>query len=339
MRMFLLLLILHGALYSGNHFQYKVEREDTLQKISDKFKTTTFDLLEGNNLKNRNILYIGERLNVPLSYTFLEPEVLSRAEILDLPAEKWNNPAFNYCRWDYNSKVIIFDTLNYSVQSLFFKRLAYYIEKQDHTGKIYQYGDLVNKRGWNGHDYRARDLARFFNRLNRDGIKKTKGEEALLDILLKTGLLVQGKEIYRGFDGAVISISRGSNYRLRKSILNHEILHALYFTSPEFRVYSATVWNTLSPTSKEIWILYLGALDYDTDNRDLIINEFVAYNLQSSPKETYSYLKNVAYYRLIRKYPGKRDKIESFYRISSEPFSMQIGKLRKFTDRVFKNLY
>lgn len=340
MRKFILIfLILQINLYGGKFFQYRVEKDDTLKILSDKFKVDVKDILLNNRILNRDFLYKGEVLNIPFNYEYSEPDIKTLNYIINSNISKWKNSTMEVYRWEYNNNVLIFDTFNYSIQALLFKRIAYFVEKKDYAGRIYSYEELQNKRGWNGHDYKAKDLARFFNKFKTYNYTYTNGEKALLEILLKSRILFKTPNGFRGGNGAVISISRSSYKLLRNSIARHEIIHALYFTSPEFRVYSATVWNTISQRNKDIWIMYLDLLGYDTSNNDLVINEFVAYTLQSSDEEVYGYFREVVYYRLISAYPQEREKIDSFYRVSRKPYSLQIGKLRKFTNRVFKNLY
>ncbi len=97
------------------------------------------------------------------------------------------------------------------------------------------------------------------------------------------------------------------------------------------------VWNNLDKDSKEIWKMYLDYLGYDSKDQRLVINEFIAYMLQSTDKEEYEYFIELIYYRLRRKYPDKRAFIEEYYKENSKPFSDAIKKLDIFIGKIIIN--
>ena len=85
--------------------------------------------------------------------------------------------------------VLIFDTASYDVQDGLFKRLAYFVEKAGYRGEIEDPAALAGKHGYNAHDYRAEDLARFFSEAARQGDALTPGEAELEQILLSNDLI------------------------------------------------------------------------------------------------------------------------------------------------------
>ena len=49
--------------------------------------------------------------------------------------------------------MLIFDTASYAVQARFFRRLAFYVEKQGYRGRLLTDAELGSRRGYNAHDY------------------------------------------------------------------------------------------------------------------------------------------------------------------------------------------
>lgn len=334
---FLLLLsffLIKNLIHSEVYFKYIVERYDTTRTLSEQFKVQEYDIIKKNVLDGKPYLFVGQVLYIPVTYIYRNPKLSGLTAIMNNSTTNWRNPTFELYRWDKSPNVLIFDTYNYSFQSLMFKRLAFFVEKKDFIGSIYSLAELEGEKGWNGHDYKADDLAAFFNKVNYEGFSITRGEEILLDILLKNRILEFSEIGYVGIGGAVISCSRSSYYNHRKTILRHEAFHGLYFTSPEFRAYAKSVWDGLDKLSAEIWILYLNHLEYDTSDSELIINEFMAYMLQQSEDETYQYLNNIVFYRLYYEYPDKRFSINSFFSNNRTPYHDSIKSLREYTEKL-----
>lgn len=327
---FLLLLLYPHFIFSGSYFKYKVEKSDTIASISDKFLVDTKLIISRNSLSNVNKIYVGQELEIPIVYRYYEPIKSELYEILNKSTNKWRNPAFEVYHWKKNTDIIIFDTLNYSFQALMFKRLSYYVEKKDHTGGIYTVEYLEDKRGWNGHDYRSEDIADFFNKMIKKGLPFTKGEEILKDIAIKNRIIIYTRRGYIGGEGAVLSYSRSSGYNLRKSILNHELLHGIYFTSPGFRKYTNLVWKQLDDDSREIWLLYLDFLEYDITKSSLVENEFMAYMLQCREKKAYDFFMYIVKHRLLQNYPERESFVRNYFINNQKPFRFSIKKLEAF---------
>lgn len=330
----LLLLLLPNFLFSNTYFNYSVERHDSIKSISQQFNVEESELLNRNDIGDQAYLYVDQVIEIPVAYTYKKPLESNLISIMNTSVTNWRNPIFELYIWDKSPTVLIFDTINYSFQSLMFKRLAFFIEKKDFIGSIYSLDELENEKGWNGHDYDAEDLARFFNKVNFEGHTITGGEEILLDILLKNGLLSYTKRGYRSNGGAVVSCSRSSYYNHRNTILRHEAFHGLFFTSPKFRSVVSDVWKSLDYQSKTIWKMYLEVLDYNTKDEELVMNEFMAYMLQQSEDETYIYMNDIVWFRLWDNFPDKRERINRFFTADNRPFRRQIKALRTYTSKL-----
>ena len=194
----------------------------------------------------------------------------------------WRMKGVELFSWDRFPGVLIFDTASYAVQDRFFKRLAFFVEKAGFTGTIPDERALESRHGYNAHDYRADDLARFFSTAERRGIALTPEENDLAAILVDTGMIRRGNSVYSPGGGAVISISRSSSAILRELLLSHECFHGAFFSLPAFRDACREAWESLSPLEKNIWLEFLSSKGYDSGDPYLVVNEFQSYVLQQT---------------------------------------------------------
>lgn len=144
-----------------------------------------------------------------------------------------------------------------------------------------------------GHDYRATDLARFFNIAQRSGIELNEEEQALLSLLLDRGFLRTDSDGFRIIppekvliaiprtqaDNPQTSQSESVTMSMRKTILSHELGHGEFFTNPDYARYCENFWrNSLSVSQREAFTRFLSSTQhYDAQNESLLINEFQAY--------------------------------------------------------------
>jgi hypothetical protein len=218
-----------------------------------------------------------------LDITFLSPERPIPADpgmILTWDRGTWRRPDFELYAWDRFPRVLIFDTASYDVQDGLFKRLAYFVEKAGFRGAIENPEALARKHGYNAHDYRAEDLARFFSAAAQQGIPLSHGESQLQEILVSNDVIRVNAGGFAAGEGAVISISRSSAPPLRQLLLTHECAHGVFFSIPGFREGTEAVWESLASDEKEVWLDFLSSRDYDTTDHYLVINELQAYLFQ-----------------------------------------------------------
>ncbi len=196
----------------------------------------------------------------------------------------WRRPDFEVFRWESAPRVLIFDTADYRVQDRLFKRLAFFVEKAGFAGTVPGWGALEGLHGYNAHDYRAEDLARFFDTARAQGVELAPEERTLARILVEQGIVRETGAGWAPGEGAVLSISRSSSAALRELLLTHECFHGIYFTLPAFRDASAAAWQALSGVEQEAWRRFLASKDYNTDDPGLVVNEFQGYLFQQ-PRE------------------------------------------------------
>jgi len=101
--------------------------------------------------------------------------------------EYWRNPDFELFSWTRFPGILLIDTRNYDVQSRFFKRIAFFVEKKGFAGRLLDDGTMEPLHGWNAHDYRAFDLAAFFDRAFKEQFPLCNEERILFELLKRNG--------------------------------------------------------------------------------------------------------------------------------------------------------
>ena len=201
-------------------------------------------------------------------------------EILDWDQSSWRKPDFELFSWSRFPRVLIMDMASYEIQDAFFKRLAFFVEKAGHAGRLESLSALAGLHGYNAHDYRAEDLARFFTAAGKDSAGLSVEEGALERLLEDNGVVKKTADVFGPGDGCILAISRGSPPILRSLLLTHESFHGLFFTIPAFRDATEAAWTALTADEQAVWTDYLGTHGYDTTDHYLVVNEFQSYLLQ-----------------------------------------------------------
>jgi hypothetical protein len=197
--------------------------------------------------------------------------------ILTWDKATWRKPDYEVFSWSRYPQVLILDTASYEVQDAMFKRIAFFVEKAGHAGRLESRAALAGLHGYNAHDYRAEDLARFFNAAAGD---LSAEENALGKLLVDNGVMKKTDTGFAPGEGSILSISRTSSPLLRDLLLTHECFHGIYFSLPAFRNATESLWASLSSVEQGVWMAYLGAHDYDTTDHYLVVNEFQSYLMQ-----------------------------------------------------------
>jgi hypothetical protein len=201
-------------------------------------------------------------------------------QILTWDQASWRKPDYELFSWSRFPKVLILDTATYEIQDSFFKRLAFFVEKAGHAGKLESLSALAGLHSYNAHDYRAEDLARFLTLAGKDPSGISAQEGTLARILEENGVVRRTSDGYTAGEGCVLCFSRSSSPLLRSLLLTHESFHGLFFTMPAFREAAEAVWAGLSADEQALWIDYLAAHSYNTEDHYLVVNELQSYLLQ-----------------------------------------------------------
>ena len=260
-----------------------------------------------------------------MPYATVPDPLLSNPDtILQQKITAWRQSEFEVFRCKSLSKILIFDTDTYKTQSAFFKRLAFFTEKNGYTGRISSAAAFSDKKGYNAHNYHARDLARYFNKISASMLLP---EELLLrDILLISGVLIYKHRSYYGKEGGVISISRSSSPSLRKLLLVHELSHAVFYTVADYREGVQQLWMELSPAEQLFWSLFLYGRGYSVKDINLVVNEYHAYLLQQPRSEVNSYFRRQIGDLRVR-FPSYEPFLRNFVKSYGQRFSVAASRL------------
>ncbi|MBP3742076.1 MAG: hypothetical protein J6J00_03740 [Treponema sp.] len=217
--------------------------------------------------------------------------------IVKYKSSAWRTLDYEIFEWDRFSKILFFDTRNYDVQDKFFRRMAFFVEKQGFKGRLLSNEELEGKHGYNAHDYSADSMAEFFNKASDLGFVLNYEEELLKLILIKNGLFEEDGEHVRSLGGGIVSISQESAEWLRTTLLAHEGWHTIFFRDEEFRNFVSAVYYTMDADSRQFLTDYFKSqpsLGYDVNDEYLMHNEFMAYIMQQKLSDVGNYFVHLA---------------------------------------------
>ncbi len=191
-----------------------------------------------------------------------------------------------------NARILVLDFPTLTAQGQAFNRMAAFLEKLGlPRDRVLSDAEMVEairadkstvETYYYGHDYRAVDVARFYQAVDRQGMALAPDELSLRVLLEREGLLKPGA------NAAVISIPReGSDPFVdasgRASLLRHELSHGEYFTNPEYAAFSRRFWNEeMNESDRQAFRAFLQRQDYDPANEDLIVNETQAHLMHTT---------------------------------------------------------
>ncbi|WP_158924836.1 hypothetical protein [Acidisphaera sp. S103] len=208
---------------------------------------------------------------------------IQTATIPEIDAHRGTTPTLFHLQEDPDVLVLDFPNLHDQAQML--NRIAALIEKADMPrDRVVTEPELdahIRAAGgdpdayYYGHDYRAADLARFFQLAADEKIPLNPQETWLRDTLDHAGWLAPKA------NGALISIPGITGVidaASRTTIFRHELSHAVYFTDPAYVDLTQRFWTTmLNDTERAAMTAFLGKDGYDTKDEDLMANEGQAY--------------------------------------------------------------
>jgi hypothetical protein len=219
------------------------------------------------------------------------------------PRTAWRNPDYELFSWNRYPEILLIDTRSYAVQSRFFKRLAFFVEKRGFRGRLLSNAELAPRHGWNAHNYRAEGLADFFTEARRRDFPLNDEERRLREIVLANGVIREEGDRFVAGRGGILSISQESFPLLRELLLTHEAFHGVFYADGPFRDGVYEIWEQLRPEERDYWRRMLSYLTYDPEDSYLMVNEFQGYVLQQTAERVRAYLRGT----LSRRFAGARD--------------------------------
>jgi len=242
-------------------------------------------------------------------------------QIIDYPQSRWRRPEFEIFSWSAYPEIHVIDFGRLAVQSAFFKRLSFFVEKDEFRGTLLSNSELEGRHGWNAHNYSGRGMSEFFNVAESEGFPLNPEEELLRSMMLQRGVIQRGADgIYTAGPGGVISFSRELPH-LRRVFLSHEAMHGLFYMENEFREYSFNYWNGLTAEERRFWRSFFQYRDFDPEDEYLMVNEFQAYLLQQEPERATAYFTNTWVWRLREAQPQDAAWVNEVLRNEPEMFS------------------
>jgi hypothetical protein len=200
--------------------------------------------------------------------------------VLAWPQERWRDRRYEVFRWDQFPSLLIFDFADYAVQDHMLKRLAFFVEKTGYRGRLVGDEEIAGLYGWNAHDYKADDLARFYQLARESNFPLTAEEREMEQILLTAGIIRNSGAAIQEGEGGIISISRESADYLRVRFMVHEGFHGLFFIDDDFRAFCRRRWQQFPAEARRFIISFFDYQRYDTADEYLLVNEFMGHILQ-----------------------------------------------------------
>ncbi len=223
------------------------------------------------------------------------------------------SPTLRVVRLAGNDGILVFDYPNLTSQGRALNRLAVLIEKRgaprdrvlsDAELAAYIAGVGSSPRTlYFGHDYRASDVARFFNLARAGGVVLNQEEQALREALIGYRFLRATDAGYEAIppDQALVSVvqlhaddpatpaDETVDAGLRETVLHHELSHGIFFTDRAYREYSERFWRqAMSSEERRLFGNFLGSAGYDPANELVMINETQAYLMHTPDSRVFS---------------------------------------------------
>ena len=217
------------------------------------------------------------------------PIPIDMGGVIGYSRDQWRDDEFEIFSWNLYPEILIIDTISYTVQSDFFKRLAFFVEKAGSAGRLLPDRELEGKHGWNAHDYLAEDLARFFSLAEEEAFILGDKELILREMLAANKVIRRENGQWLPGNGGLISLSQESSPRLRELFMIHEGYHGVFFSDADYRELCFSVWQGLSLTEQWFWREFLQLREYNSRDDFLVVNEFQAYLMQVLPERLEAY--------------------------------------------------
>lgn len=230
------------------------------------------------------------------------------AEIVNLVS-----PSLQTHRLAGNEAILVLDFPDLSRQARALNRLAVLVEKhdapRDRVLNDTELAAFIARSGTNaetfyfGHDYRASDIARFFNLAQAGGVALNPDEIALRKLLIGHQFLRVSDAGYQAVPPgqALVSVAQLQaddpatpqnetiDPALRETILHHELSHGILFTDKAYREYSERFWRQeMSIAERTLFRNFLSSAGYDPANEWVMINETQAFLMHTPDTRAFS---------------------------------------------------
>ena len=156
---------------------------------------------------------------------------------------------------------------------------------------------------YQGHDYRAASVARFFTLAQSQRVPLAPQESRLQSLLLEAGAMrresngafrATGEEAVISFTGVqaddpATAPDEAVDSPRRAAVLRHELSHGEFFANPAYRLHSMNFWRrALRESERKLFSAYLKGLDYDPADEELMANETQAFLMHTPDARAFS---------------------------------------------------
>ncbi len=251
-----------------------------------------------------------------------DPIPIEMSQLLSYPQEIWRREDFELFSWSLYPRVLWIDSRDYAIQAAMFRRLAFFVEKRDTLGTLLTDDELVDRHGWNAHNYRGEGLADFFNAVETQEFPINDHERTLREIVERHGIIARDDNgRWRAGPGGILGISQESYYELRRLLLIHEAFHGIFYEEPAFRDAVGAYWNgSLDEVERDYWRGFFAWMSYSPSDEYLMINEFQAYLLQQREAAAQWYFRVRVANRLRNARSVGPDAVNAFLQMYPETF-------------------
>ena len=195
---------------------------------------------------------------------------------------------FELARWDAHPEVALVRFASMGAQRDALARASTFLEDAARAGTVVERLDVGRMGGaalYSGHNMRASEFCAFLDAAAVAAGGLTSAEEALRGALLAEGLLRASRHAPSGVEAAgkkcaLLAIAAGAERSEVREALLHEAMHGLWYVCDGFRSLCECYYaDRLDVTQRQTWLDFLGGLNYDVSNEELVANEFQAYML------------------------------------------------------------
>ncbi len=212
----------------------------------------------------------------------------------------------------YNERTLVYDFPTLLEQARTFVRIVLFIERHDanktRVMAVAEAQQWLTRHGIRlealtvGNNFRAGELARFFNTARVQGEPLTVDEQRLYAMLIDRQVLREdgdgGSSIVEP-EMVLISVPQASSVAgctacsvsmtQRQAILEHELAHARLATDTPYRDYANWFWSHgMDMLTRSKFMHFLRKRGYDTANRELMANEMQAFMMHTSDPAMFS---------------------------------------------------
>ncbi len=240
------------------------------------------------------------------------------------PRDQWRQKDFELFSWSLYPEVLLFDMTDYQTQARFFKRLAFFVEKQGFQGRLLTNQQLEGRHGYNAHNYNGNGLADFFQAAADQSFVLNPEEELLREVAESAGIIRRVPNGWQAGPGGVLSISQdspfGNGHRLL--LLSHEAMHGVFYANPSFADFIEDFWHQeMNQQQREFWRIFMQYMHYSPQDEYLVINELQAYLLQYPHRVNQWYFAERVRSRLTNSMPAYKPQIDAFYQAYPDFFT------------------